>query len=184
MVTKKGSFVSADTQTMMHEGIKDLPIWQNKYFWEAAFFESVARERQNLADEYKVGHLNHLKWDDLSSDLQSLYTTKEADLLFGVLGRISFFPFLPSPSFFLSLSTFPFPFLPSPSLNFSFSFNSFVCSLLCSLSHLPPYSSSAYSLFPLFLPFFSSPPPSPFPLPPYPPFIPSISCKALKRGTP
>src|SRR3990167_1375135 len=180
MVTKKGSFVSADTQTMMHEGIKDLPIWQNKYFWEAAFFESVARERQNLADEYKVGHLNHLKWDDLSSDLQSLYTTKEADLLFGVLGRISFFPFLPSPSFFLSqLFPFPFPFsLPSlflsPSLSLSLSpfpfsqlllFFQFLLYYLLSPAPFPPFPPFPLlpSLFSPFFSFFFFPPPPPPP---------------------
>src|SRR3990167_5443274 len=147
MVTKKGSFVSADTQTMMHEGIKDLPIWQNKYFWEAAFFESVARERQNLADEYKVGHLNHLKWDDLSSDLQSLYTTKEADLLFGVLGR----------NFLLSLSPFQFLRMFSPLLPFT-SPSLFLFRILS----IPPFFTFLFFPAPLPLPIATLSPLYPF----------------------
>ena len=70
--------------------MKDLAIWQNKYFWEAAFFESVARERQSLPDEYKVGQPTEIPWEKLSPEQQETYKTKEANILFGVLGSFAY----------------------------------------------------------------------------------------------
>lgn len=91
-VTLMGSFKveGSSTEEFMFGYLKDLTIWQNKYFWEAAFFESVARERKSLPDEYKVGLPCKSKWEDLTEAEQNAMQTKEANLLFGVLGSFAY----------------------------------------------------------------------------------------------
>ena len=86
-----GNFkAEGENDDYLYNHTKDLAIWQNKYFWEAAFFEAVASERQMLPDEYKVGHAMTSAWEQLSEDEQKELQTKEANLLFGVLGSFAY----------------------------------------------------------------------------------------------
>jgi hypothetical protein len=66
--------------------LRDSPVWKNRYFWEAAFFEHVARERKQLPTELHVDNIS-IRWEDMSSVQQEDALLKEANLLFGVLGQ-------------------------------------------------------------------------------------------------
>ena len=64
----------------------DLPIWQSKYFWEGAFFQSVSHERRQLPKEFLAGQPLAVPWSSLTNEEQSKLVMQEANLLFGVLG--------------------------------------------------------------------------------------------------
>jgi len=88
LISCSGGYRGAESGLFLHERFKDLSVWQNKYFWEAAFFDSVARERQALPIHFKVGDVSK-RWDELSDSDQNDFKTKEANLLFGVLGSFA-----------------------------------------------------------------------------------------------
>ena len=89
LIKSSGSFRLNGTDQFLHSTFRQQAIFLNKYFWEATFFESVARERELLPDVYKVGLPNSLKWEDLPTKERTEMETKEANLLFGVLGSFS-----------------------------------------------------------------------------------------------
>jgi hypothetical protein len=82
--------VEGENDDYLYNHTKDLAIWQNKYFWEAAFFEAVAQERYQLSSEYMVGQPMAVPWASLTEQERSELQTCEANLLFGVLGTFGY----------------------------------------------------------------------------------------------